>query len=77
MIFVDSDLLDGVAGTEAVLEHRSGAQVAQLGLDEGAQIARGTVLDAEHGMQVIVVLDDHAGAHLGGWNRHGYGCSCR
>jgi hypothetical protein len=28
------------------------------------------VLDAEHGMQIIVVLDDHAGAKLGGGNRH-------
>jgi hypothetical protein len=28
------------------------------------------VLDAEHGMQIIVVLDDHAGAELGRRNRH-------
>jgi hypothetical protein len=28
------------------------------------------VLDAEHRMQVIVVLDDHAGTELGRGNRH-------
>jgi hypothetical protein len=51
-----------------VLEHGSGAQVAQLGLDESAKIAWGAVLDAEHRVQIIIVLDDHAGTHLCGWN---------
>ncbi len=68
--FVHGDLLDGIAGAEAVLEHGAGAQVAQLGLDEGAQVAGGAVLHAEHRMQIVVVLDDHAGTHLCGWNRH-------
>src|ERR1035437_6491623 len=53
-----------------MLKHGAGAQVAQFGLDKSAQVARGTVFDAEHGMQVIVVLDDHAGTELGRWNRH-------
>src|SRR5450759_2952685 len=53
-----------------MLEHGAGSQVAQLSLDEGAQVARGTVFDAEHGMQVVVVLNDHAGTELGRWNRH-------
>src|SRR5713101_941226 len=53
-----------------MLEHGAGAQVAELGLDESAQVAGSTVLDAEHGMQIIVVLDDHAGAELGRRNRH-------
>ena len=44
-----------------MLEHGAGAQVAQLGLDEGAQVAGRAVLDAENGVQIIVVLDDHAG----------------
>src|SRR4029077_5138636 len=72
--FVDSDLLDGVGRAKTVLEHGAGAQVAQLGLDEGAQVARRTVLDAEHGMQIVVVLDDHAGTELGGRNRHAADC---
>jgi len=42
----------------------------QLGLDKGTQVAGSTVLDAEYGMQVTVVLDDHAGAKLGGRNSH-------
>jgi hypothetical protein len=28
------------------------------------------VLDAENRMQIIIVLDDHAGTQLGGWNGH-------
>src|ERR1019366_5816221 len=53
-----------------MLEHGAGAQVAQFGLDKSAQIARGAVKDAEHGMWFVVVLDDHAGTELGRWNRH-------
>ena len=53
-----------------MLEHRPGAQVAQFGLDEGAQVAGRAVLHAEHGVQFIVVFDDHARTHLGCWNRH-------
>ena len=53
-----------------MLEHGAGAQVAQLGLDEGAQVAGGPVLHAEDGVQIVVVLDDHARTHLGGGNRH-------
>ena len=53
-----------------MLEHGAGTEVAQLRLDESAEVAGGTVLDAEYGMQVIVVLDDHAGTELGRWNRH-------
>jgi len=48
-----------------VFKHSAGTQVAQLGLDEGAQIAGCAVLDREHGMQIIVVFDDHAGTELG------------
>src|SRR4029077_13192715 len=70
VFLVHVDLLDRVGRAEAVLEHGSGAQVAELGLNEGAQVAGRAVLDAEHGVQIIVVLDDHAGAKLGGRNRH-------
>jgi hypothetical protein len=28
------------------------------------------MLDAEHRMQIVVVLDDHTRAQLCGWNRH-------
>ena len=58
--FVDGDLLDGIAGAEAVLEHGAGAQIAQLGLDERPQVAGGAMLDAEDRVQIVVVLDDHA-----------------
>src|SRR6185437_6425862 len=68
--FVHGDLFNGIRRAEAVLEHGAGAQVAEFGLDEGAKIARRPVLDAEHGVQVVVVLDDHAGAELGRGNRH-------
>ena len=49
--FVHDHLLDGVGGAETVLEHGAGLQVAQLGLDEGAQIAGGAVLDLEDQVQ--------------------------
>jgi hypothetical protein len=39
-------------------------------LDESAQVTGGAVLDAENGVQIIVVLDDHAGAKLGGGDSH-------
>ena len=45
---IDGDFFDRVCGTEAVLEHGTSAQVAQLGLDESAQVAGGAVLDAEN-----------------------------
>ena len=61
---------DGIRRTKTMLEHGAGAQVAQLCLDEGAQVPMSTVLDAENGMQIIVVLNDHAGTELGRWNRH-------
>ena len=68
--FIDVDFFNRIGRTEAVLEHRAGAQVAQLGLDEGAQVAGSAVFDAEHGVQIIVVLDDHTGTELCGRDRH-------
>src|ERR1700733_105056 len=53
-----------------MLEHRTRTKVAQLGLDESAQVARRAVFDAEYRVQIIVVLDDHAGTQLGGRDRH-------
>ena len=53
-----------------MLEHRPRTQVAQLGLDESSQVAGRAVFHAEHGVQIIVVLDDHAGTELGGRDRH-------
>jgi hypothetical protein len=44
--------------------------VRRLGLDEGAQVAGGAVLDCKDRVQLIVELDDHAGTHLGGGHRH-------
>src|SRR5581483_8906091 len=68
--FVNHDLLDRVAGTEPVLKHSSGAQVPQFSLDECAKVAGGAVFHTEYRMQVVIVLNDHAGTQLGGWNRH-------
>src|SRR5438270_13236722 len=69
-LLINIDPVDGIGGAEAVLEHGAGAQIAQLGLDECAQIARSAVLNAEDGMKVVVVLDDHAWTHLCCWNCH-------
>jgi len=53
-----------------VFEHGAGSQVAQLGLNKCPQVAGGAVFDAEDGVQIIVVLDDHARTKLGGRDRH-------
>src|SRR5208282_1737595 len=70
LLLVHIDLFNGIGRTEAVLEHGAGAQIAQFRLDECAQVARRAMVDAEHGMQIIVVLNDHAGTKLGGRDRH-------
>ena len=49
---------------------RAGADVAQLGLDEGAEVAGRAVLHREDQVKIVVVLDNHARAHLRGGNRH-------
>jgi hypothetical protein len=48
--FVHCDLLNGIAGAEAMLKHGVGADVAQLGLDEGAQVSRRAVFHGEDQM---------------------------
>ena len=68
--FVDDDAIDGIGRTEALDEHGAGADVAQLGLDEGAEVARRAVLDGEDQVKVVLVLDNHARAHLRCGNRH-------
>ncbi len=68
--FVHDHLFDGVGGAEAVLEHGAGFEVAQFGLDEGAKVAGRAVLDFEDRVKLVVMLDDHARAELGGGNRH-------
>jgi hypothetical protein len=73
--FVDDNLLDGVGGAEALFEHGSGLEVAQLGLDEGAEVAGGAVLDFEDQVQLVFVFDDHAGTKMCGGNRHKSGSS--
>src|SRR5579864_8573589 len=68
--FIHIHFFNRIGRAKAVLEHGARAQIAQLGLDESAKIARRAVLHTEHGMKVIVVLDDHAGAELRGRDRH-------
>jgi hypothetical protein len=68
--FVNDDALNGVGRTEALDEHRAGADVAKLGLDERAEVTRRAVLHREDEVEVILELDNHARAHLRGGNRH-------
>src|SRR5208282_6563040 len=49
---VHIDLFDGIGRAEAVFEHSAGTKIAQLGLDEGAQVARRPVFDGEYGVQI-------------------------
>ena len=53
-----------------MLKHGVGADVAQLGLDEGAQVAGRAVFHGEDQMKVVVVFNDHPRTHLGCWNCH-------
>src|SRR5215471_21378904 len=67
---VHGDFFDRIGGTKTMLEHGAGADVAQLGLDERAQVARRAMLYCKDQMKVVVVLDDHPRTHLGCWNCH-------
>jgi len=68
--FVHIDLFQRVGGTETVLEHGAGPYIPQLGLNEGTQVARGTVRNAKNRVQIVVVLDNHARTQLGCWYCH-------
>jgi hypothetical protein len=68
--FVDDDAIDGIWRAEALDEHGAGADVAQLGLNEGAQVAGRAVLYGEDEVQIVLELDNHARAHLRCGNRH-------
>ena len=62
--FVHDGALDEIFSAEAIIDNRAGAEIAHLGLHGAALVARGAVLDAENGVEVAFVLDDHAGAQL-------------
>src|SRR5579859_7068983 len=68
--FVHRDLFNGITGAETMLEHRPGADIAQLGLNECPQIAGRAVFHGKDQVQVIIVLNDHAWTHLCCWNCH-------
>jgi hypothetical protein len=70
--FVNIDFFYGIGRTKTMFKHGASAQIAQLCLNESAQIAGCPVFHAEHGMEIIVVLDDHARAKLGRGNGHGW-----
>jgi hypothetical protein len=62
---IEVDLLDILARAETLVDERSRLEVAQLHLDEGAQIAWGPMLDLGDQKQLSIHLEGHAGAEIG------------
>ena len=62
---VEDGPLHHVDRSEAVLADRTVLQVADLGLNQPAQVAGGLVLGLDHTPQVVVVLDAHPALELG------------
>src|SRR6266404_8483389 len=64
------DALDAIFRAEAVFGLGAGFDVAQLGLDHSAPVARRDMADCHHPPEAVVVLQDHPGAELRGLNQH-------
>ena len=62
--------LHGLGRVEALVERAAVPEVAELGLDEGAQVARRAVLGFHHQVRLVVELDHLAFAEVVG-GRHG------
>src|SRR5712692_2937175 len=65
---VQDRALHHVYGPETVLADRTVLQVADLGLNQPAQVARGFVLGLHDPVKVVLVLDAHSALELGGLN---------
>ncbi len=65
--FVQDGAVHKFFGAEAVVDHDAIAQIFQAGLHRAALVARGAVIGAENGIELALVLDDHAGAKLRGF----------
>src|SRR5260370_26859824 len=51
-------------GTEPVIDDGPGSEVSHARLHRAALVARSTVINAENGIELALVPDDHAGAEL-------------
>src|SRR6185437_627617 len=56
--------LDEFLRAEPVIDDRAGAQAAHFRLHGATLVSRRPVLDAENGVKVALVLNDHAGTQL-------------
>jgi hypothetical protein len=61
---VEVDLLDVFARTETLLDQRPGLQVADLDLDEGAEVSRGPVLHLGDEEELAIHHDGHSGGQV-------------
>ena len=62
---VEIDLLDFLAGAQALLDDRAVVQVTDRHLDERAEVAGGPVLELGDQVQLVVKLDAHVGTQVG------------
>jgi hypothetical protein len=66
--FVEDGAVDEFFGAEAVVDDGAGAEIFHARLHGTALVARGAMLGAVDGVEIAFVLNDHAGAKLGGFD---------
>ena len=71
LLGLDIGYLDLVDRAEPLFDQGAGVHVAELGLDHGAEVARGMVGEVDDDEVDPVDRDDHPAADVGGLDHHG------
>ena len=66
--FIENRAVDEFFGAEPVINHDAAPEIFHARLHRAALVAGSTVIDAENGEKLALVLNDHAGAELCGFN---------
>jgi len=67
---IENHSLYPVFGAEPIFGLAAGLDIAQLGLDHSAPVARGYVTDSHHAPEGAVVIEDHPGPELRRLDQH-------
>jgi hypothetical protein len=77
--FVKNGAIHEFFGAEAIVNHCAALKIFHARLHGAALVARGAVIDAKNGEKLALVLDNHAGAKLCGFDAahsfHGRGAA--
>src|SRR5258708_35411423 len=66
--FVKNGAIHEFFGAEAIVNHRAALEVFHARLHRSPLVAGSAVIDAKNREKLALVLDDHAGAELGGFD---------